>query len=141
VSEPRWPIVAGSLTGAALATVGVVSLLRESADTHPGAVVRWVIGLAILHDLLLAPVVLVIGAGLRRWAPKAWVAAALLVSGVVTLVAWPFVRGYGRLANNPSILPRNYGRGLAIVLALTWFVAGAGALVVRLTARRRGRHR
>jgi hypothetical protein len=139
MNEPRWPVVVGVVTGVALASVGVVSLLRESADTHPGAVVRWVIGLAIVHDLVLVPIVLVIGVGLRRWAPKAWVAAALLVSGVVTLVAWPFVRGYGRLANNPSILPRNYGRGLAIVLALTWSVALCGALAFRWTGKQNGR--
>jgi hypothetical protein len=139
VSEPRWPIVAGTLAGVALATVGVISLLRESADTNPAAVVRWVVGLAVLHDLLLAPVVLGVGVGLRRWAPKAWVAAALLVSAVVTLVAWPFVRGYGRLGNNPSILPRNYGRGLAIVLVLTWLVAFGGALAFRWSAKRAGR--
>jgi hypothetical protein len=139
MNEPRWSVVAGVVTGVALASVGVVSLLRESTDTHPGSVVRWVIGLALVHDLVLVPIVLAVGVGLRRWAPKAWVAAALLVSGVVTLVAWPFVRGYGRLANNPSILPRNYGRGLAIVLALTWLVALGGALAFRFTGKQNGR--
>lgn len=138
MNEPRWPVITGAITGTALAAVGVVSLLREPADTNPAAVLRWVVGLAVVHDVVLVPAVLVVGVVVRRWAPSAWLAAALLVSGVVTLVAFPFVRGYGRLDDNPSILPRNYARGLALVLVLSWLIALGAALVARWTGKRLG---
>lgn len=130
--RPRWPVVVGALVGSLLCAVGVGSLLDNASDTHPPVVVRWVIGLAVVHDLVLAPVVLVIGLAVRRWAPgRALVGGALLVSGSVAIVAWPLVRGYGRQAGNPSLLPRDYGRGLAVVLAAVWLAAAGIGSVVR----------
>ena len=123
--EPRWPIAAGAL-------VGVQSLLAESDDTHPPVVIRWLVGLTVAHDLMLVPVVLVVGVVVPRWAPaRAWVAAGLVVSGSLSLVAWPLVRGYGRQAGNPSILPRDYGHGLAVYLVVVWLVTAALALLLR----------
>ena len=130
--QPRWPIVAGAVVGGALGADGVVSLLAQSRDTHPIVVVRWVVGLAVAHDLLLVPFVLVIGVAVRRFPPVAlrpFLAGGLLVSGAVTLVAWPFVRGYGRRADNPSILPRNYAHGLALTLVAVWLTTALVALV------------
>ncbi|HLM63340.1 MAG TPA: hypothetical protein VK306_03495 [Acidimicrobiales bacterium] len=37
----------------------------------------------------------------------------------------PFVRGYGRNAGVPSLLPRNYATGLLAALALTWLLAAS----------------
>lgn len=130
--RPRWPVVGGALVGGGLGAVGVGSLLGNARDTHPAVVVRWVIGLAILHDLVLVPVVLVIGLAVRRWAPgRALVAGALLVSSSVAIVALPLVLGYGRQAGNPSLLPRDYGRGLAVVLAAVWLATAGLGLVAR----------
>ncbi len=135
MSEPRWPVITGVLVGAVFAAVGVASLLGESHDTHPAVVVRWVVGLAIVHDLVLVPVVLLVGVAVRRWAPRAWLAGALLVSGAVSLVAWPLARGYGRQSSNPSLLPRNYAHGLLVVLGVTWLGAVVVALMLRWTTK------
>lgn len=138
--QPRWPVVTGAAVGAAIASVGVVSLLQESHDTHPAVVVRWVVGLAVVHDLVLVPFVLAVGTAVHRFVPattRAVVAGGLLVSGVLVLVAWPLVRGYGRSAGNPSILPRDYGTGLAVALATTWAVAAVLAFLVRRRHRTR----
>nr|MBA3653360.1 hypothetical protein [Actinomycetota bacterium] len=62
-----------------------------------------------------------------------WLGAGLLISGALSLVAWPLVRGYGRSAGNPSILPRNYGAGLAGTLIVVW----TGILVFGVLLRRR----
>ena len=123
--QPRWPIAVGVVLGAACAAVGVRSLLQEAHDTHPIVTVKWVVGLALAHDLVLVPVVLLVGVAVRRLGPdrdRSLVAGGLLVSGVLALVAWPLVRGYGGSAGNPSILPRDYGRGLLVALATTWAV-------------------
>jgi hypothetical protein len=135
---PRWPIVTGAVVGAGFAAVGVASLLQESHDTHPLVTARWVVGLALAHDLVLVPLVLLVGVAVRRFVPdrsRSLVAGGLLVSGALVLVAWPLVRGYGRSAGNPSILPRDYGRGLLVALASTW----ALVLVLHLVRRIRPR--
>jgi hypothetical protein len=133
---PRWPIVIGSIVGLACTAVGLRALADHVHDVPPSLVVRWLLGLALAHDLVLVPVVLAVGVALRRWVPvvvRAEVAGALIVSGVVVLEAWPALRGYGRLPNNPSVLPRNYAVGLAVTLACVWAIAAliAAARIVR----------
>jgi len=56
----------------------------------------------------------------------------------VVAIALPFVIGAGMLADNPSKLPLNYGRGLGIVLVTIWTAVMAAALVAR-QSRRTGR--
>lgn len=134
--SPRWPIVTGAAVGAVLFAVGVRSLLQAARDTHPTAAAAWVVGLAVAHDLLLVPFTLVVGVAVKRLMPgsmRPWLGAGLLISGALSLVAWPLVRGYGRSAGNPSILPRNYGAGLAGTLIVVW----TGILVFGVLLRRR----
>jgi len=133
--DPWWPAVVGGLAGLGLAGFGVHSLLLHSGATHPATVARWVVGLAIAHDLMLVPAVLVVGAGVHRWVPRRVqpiLAGVLVVSGVLVLETWPALRGYGRVGDNPSILPRNYAVGLAVAVALVWV---AGIVLVGVRAR------
>lgn len=129
MTPSRWPVVLGVLVGSGLATVGVVSALEES---KPVLLAGWVVGLAVAHDLVVAPVVLGVGRLVRRW-PS--VAVGLLLSGVVVLFAFPFVRGYGRRADDPSALPRDYRAGLLVVLAVIWAAVALRALVNGLLSR------
>lgn len=125
---------AGAAAGWAVMATGVVGLLSESAKTKPANAVRWVLGAAVAHDLLVAPAVILFGVLVARVVPavaRGIVQSALVVSAMVALFSYPFVRGFGRLATNPSILPRNYASGLAVLLAAIWAVAAA-ALAVRL---------
>lgn len=133
----RW-FWAGAAAGWAIMAIGIVGLLSESAKTKPANAARWVVGAALAHDLLVAPVVILAGVVVARVVPaavKGIVQSALIVSAMVALFSYPFVRGYGRQAANPSILPRNYATGLAIVLAAIWVVA-AVAIARRLLAKR-----
>jgi hypothetical protein len=140
VKPSKLAIGIGAVVGAALAAVGVVSLLDESRDTHPPVAIRWVLGLALAHDLLLVPLVLAIGVAVRRWVPgsvRPFVAGGLVVSGATVLFAWPFVRGYGRLRNHPSLLPRNYAHGLVVTLTAVWLVVAIAGLLAVMRRRRR----
>jgi len=133
--HPIWPVVLGALAGIALAGFGVHTLFAHSGATHPMTVARWVIGLAIAHDLVLVPIVLAVGAAVRRWTPRRVqpvLAGVLVVSGVLVLEAWPVLRGYGRAGDNPSILPRNYAVGLTVAVATVWI---AGIVIVAVRAR------
>jgi hypothetical protein len=125
--NPRvfWPMAA---IGIAIMGFGVYGLFENSARTHPGQWVRWFVGAAIAHDFVLAPTVAIVGVVAARQGPsryRAIVQGALLASGIVVLTAYPFVRGYGRRPDNPSVLPNNYVIGLLVVLGVIWVVAGA----------------
>ena len=107
---------------------GLWGILENSLDTRPSNLARFVVGGALLHDLLVAPVVILLGVLLARAVPgraRAVVQAALVISGVLALFSYPLVRAYGLAANNPTSLPRNYALNLTIVLGVVWAVAAA----------------
>ncbi len=118
---------------------GAWGLVQERQAAAPLAVARLFFGAAVLHDAVLAPVVFAAGFLVARHVP-AWsrgpVQAGLLTSAVVALYSWPFVRGYGRAATNPSALPADYGRGLAVIVLGVWVLV-AGEVFRRARARRR----
>jgi len=90
---------------------------------------RFAVGGVAVHDLLLAPLVVVVGVLLARLVPERvrdLVQGGLVVSGTLAALAAPFVLGYGRRADDPSALPLDYGRGLLVTLAAVW----AGVLVL-----------
>ena len=119
-----WAVIAWGLRG----------VFQHSLDTRPANLARFVVGGALLHDLIVAPLVIVAGVLLARAVPgraRAVVQGALAISGIVALFSYPLVRAYGLAANNPTSLPRNYTAGLLIVLGVVWAVA-AGLVILRL---------
>jgi len=105
---------------------GLWGIMSNSLDTRPANLARFVVGGALLHDLIVAPVVILFGVLLTRAVPgraRAIVQAALAVSGILALFSYPLVRAYGLAANNPTSLPRNYALNLVIVLGVVWAVA------------------
>jgi hypothetical protein len=121
--------IAGYATGGALIAIGVWGLLWD-ADLDLLGWAAWFGGAVVVHDAVLVPCVLLVGAATTRL-PRSYrrhVQGTLMVGGVVALVALPFVLGMGRRADNPSILPLSYGRNLAVVLAAIVVLAGANAL-------------
>jgi hypothetical protein len=124
--------------GWAIIGFGILSLLRRSEATHPIEVGTWFVGLALAHDLVLAPLVtwvaVLLGPRLPERARGA-VIGGLVVSGILALVSLPVLLG-ARAPDNPSLLPRDYPFGLGLCLALTWMVT---ALVIVVAVRRRRR--
>jgi mannitol-specific phosphotransferase system IIBC component len=120
---------------------GLWGIFSNRLDTRPANLAKFVVGGALLHDLLFAPLVLLAAVALARVVPgraRSTVLAALFVTGAVALFSYPLVRAYGLAANNPTSLPHNYALNLAIVVAVVWAVAAA-VLVVRLRRPRRRR--
>ncbi len=138
----RRGLVIGLILGVPILVYGIRGVFVDAASTHPDELARWVVGTALAHDLVVAPLVLALGFILRQFVRHGAILRALqagfLVSAVLTLVAWPFVRGYGRTQAVPSLLPRNYALGLGAYLGVTWAVVGVVVLVVSLR-RRAGR--
>jgi hypothetical protein len=120
--------------GWAVIGYGLRGIFQHSLDTRPANLARFVVGGALLHDLVVAPLVILAGVLLARAVPgraRGVVQAALVVSGIVALFSYPLVRAYGLAANNPTSLPHNYTANLLVVLGLVWAVAAA-VFVVRL---------
>ncbi|WP_067438913.1 hypothetical protein [Nocardioides jensenii] len=77
----------------------------------------WLAGGVLLHDAVLAPVVLVLGWSAARvvpWARGPVVVGAVLL-GALTLVAVPVLGGWGRRPDNPTLLDRDYTAGWGVV--------------------------
>ncbi|CAN5538503.1 hypothetical protein BH24ACT26_BH24ACT26_09830 [soil metagenome] len=128
----------GAAIGWAVMAFGVLNLLQNSSRTHPDRWTVWFLGVLLVHDLFIAPAVFALGMVIARFVRAPWrrpLQQGLIGSAVVVLVAFPFVGGFGRMPDDPSALPNNYARGLAVTLALVW----ASSAVVLLLARRRAR--
>jgi hypothetical protein len=136
----RRGLLVGLALGLPVLAYGLLGVLVDADRTHPAELARWVVGSAVATDLLVVPAVIAIGAVARRLTPGPWwptVRAALMVSGSLVLVAWPFVRGYGDDPANPSLLPRDHAAGLAIAVAVVWALAAAHLAWRRAATRRR----
>lgn len=121
---------------------GAWGLVSEADRTRPADAARFVLGLAVAHDVLIAPLAVLAGWVVARLVPapaRAPVQAALVASAFVVAFAFPFVRGYRRVATNPSILPRDYGRGTVAVVIAVWTVAAVVLLAGLRRRRRAGR--
>lgn len=94
----------------------------------------FLVGSAVVHDAIVAPITIIVGTVVARRAPRlarAAIGGALIVSATITLAAWPAVRRYGQLPDNPSLLPNAAGIGLLIIVAGVWAVAGVKILRAR----------
>jgi hypothetical protein len=142
----RRGLLVGLAVGLPVIAYGVRGMLVDTDRTHPAELARWIVGAAVVNDALVVPLAMGAAWLARRITPaRAWppIRSGLLATGVMLLVAWPFVRGYGRNATIPSLLERNYAVGVAAAIGVTWVavavwtaVSIAVAIVVR---RRRGR--
>ena len=118
----------------------------DADRTQPAELARWIVGAAVVNDALVVPLAMGAAWLARRMTPaRAWppMRSGLLATGVVLLVAWPFVRGYGRDPTIPSLLDRNYAVGVAAAIGATWiavavWIAVSIALAI-VVGRRRGR--
>lgn len=136
----RRGLIAGLVVGLPVMAFGVRGAFAEAARVHPAELARWIVGTAALNDLVLLPAVLLVGRAGRRLVPaRLWpaVRTGLVASGVLVLVSWPFVRGYGRSPDNPSLFPRNYTSGLAAALVAVWLAVAAWLVIDRRRRRRR----
>jgi hypothetical protein len=118
--------------GVALMAFGVHGLLTDTVAVPTRAFLRWFAGALVVHDALVAPIALGSAWLLTRALPVRLARACkvgLGASAVIAAYSWPFVRGYGRAPTNPSALPLDYGRNLAIVLAIVWLVVAAWVAV------------
>lgn len=121
------------VAGLGVGLVGAVELLAEGWDNLVAAVV-WLAGGVVLHDAVLAPLVIAVATlgvlVLPPWARPA-AAAATVVLGSLTLMALPVLGRFGARPDNPTLLDRPYLAGWLVLAALVWTCAVVWALVQR----------
>jgi hypothetical protein len=113
-------------------------LSRQDGDQLVNAGI-WLASGVVLHDFVLAPLVLglvVIGARIVPVAARVPAASALVVLGAVTLLAVPVLGRYGARPDNPTLLDRDYTAGW---LALAGVVLLATVVATLVRSRRQGR--
>jgi hypothetical protein len=120
-----WRWWTGLSVGGAVALFGLAGLVADAAKTMPTVWLQWLVGLLLIHDLVLAPVVHLTGRRLRDKAPTAWrwpLQLGLVSSGVLALASIPVLVGVGRdtQPGNTSVLPGDYPLALAGVLTVVW---------------------
>ncbi|MET9958285.1 hypothetical protein ABZ128_04235 [Streptomyces sp. NPDC006326] len=115
--------------GLGLVLIGLGAWLVAAEPDPPGVLV-WLAGALVLHDGILAPLVLAVGLLLVGRRQRGLLRGALLAAGSVVLVTLPLLVRPGA-PPNPSALPLPYGRNLAIVLGVVAGVTGALYLVRR----------
>ena len=140
-SDPRHPATSALrpwwrwlflLPGLAAVGYGAHGLLTAGRRVPLGSWLTWFLGSALLNDLVLAPVWIGLGWLSARFLPRAARPAVVVgaaVCGVLTLVALPFVLGFGADPGNASFLPRDYGRDLFLVVLAVGLVCSAWAVV------------
>lgn len=117
----------GAAMGVGIMAFGIRGVFGQSKGTRPLDLATWVIGADLLHDLVIAPLVIAVGVVVlvvigSRWRPA--IRAGLMASAIVLAVGWAPLRGYGRATapDNPTIQPLNYATAVWSVIAFIWIV-------------------
>jgi hypothetical protein len=129
---------------ALLVAGGIVLWVDVAPNEYPGLLV-WLAGSLVLHDGVLAVIVVVVSLVLRRTGrripfPVLLIAqGAVIVAAIATLIAFPQVVKQGIGTTNPTVLPLDYGANLLWLYAIL-AVATTVAVVIylRVGTSRRG---
>lgn len=125
----------GAVIGLGIMAFGLKGLLDAAPSTRPDQVGIGLVGLDLLHDAIVAPIVCAVGLVLTKWLPRRFrapVRAALFASVLVIGVGWAALRGYGRdsVPDNSTVDPLNYGTAVLTVLGVVWGLAALWSVAV-----------
>jgi len=106
--------------GVLLLLYGGVRLVAGVPEALPGLAL-WMVGIVVIHDGLLSPLIVGVGWLLARTVPpggRRYLQAALVVGGLITIIAIPLITRQGTQPPAKALLLQNYGANLAILLGL-----------------------
>jgi hypothetical protein len=122
-----WRIVLGAV-GIGLATYGISQLLTQISRQTLVLLALWLIGALIIHDVLLSPAVVGVGAALRRYVPdrgRRYLQFALIMAAIVTVIAVPMIYRAHTQPPAKALLLQDFGINLTVLLA----AIGCGTLI------------
>lgn len=133
--------VAFGAIGVATMIVALGGILRDRGETHPLGLAIWLGGGIVLHDFVLAPVVLGLGVIVARVVPpavRAPVVVGLVTAGTLLVIGVPVIVASHRSVANPTVLPGGYVAGLGVsLLVVAALTTVAAAWSVARTRRER----
>lgn len=127
----------GTILGGIVLAWGVYGLLADQGSGVVDVKLRpwllWFVGGLVVHDAVIAPLTHLVGSGVRRVRPallRTPVQIGLALTAVLTLFAFPLLRGYGLDAQpgNTSVQPVDYTVSWLVLLAAVWAFIVALAL-------------
>ncbi|MEW2135637.1 hypothetical protein AB0892_03340 [Streptomyces sp. NPDC005409] len=131
VGAGRWVLGA---VGLLLTGIGGRQLAGVAAAEDVGV---WLVGALVLHDALIAPLVLAVGFLIAAVPARGPLRGALIVSGSLVLITLPLLVRPGA-PPHPSALPLPYGRNLLLVIGAVAVCAALVAVVSRHRRQPRG---
>lgn len=136
----RWRITFIGF-GASILLIGFAVLLTEIPPARYVGIGAWLLGALILHDAVIAAVVVSVGVILRRpslripFAVTLIIQSTLAVGGIVSLLVVPAVVKKAIGSVNPSLLPSDYLGNLLMVWAVLLSLAAAASAWVLVRSR------
>lgn len=133
--------VALALGGGVLA-FGAIGFVRDTPFARVREVAAWVVGADLLHDFLIAPLILAVVClcGKVPTNLRTVVRSGVLASLLVIAFGWPGLRGYGARPDNATIHPLNSTTAVLTSLAIAWSAIFVTALCVRIVTTLRQRN-
>ncbi|KQO84118.1 hypothetical protein ASF17_00760 [Frigoribacterium sp. Leaf263] len=132
--------------GIALIGLGGYVLTETVSPTRYGGLLVWLLGSVIVHDAIIAPLVVVAALAVRRTGRRipgvvvALVQSAVVVGVVMTMIVVPEIVAQAKGPKNDTVLPFDYAGRLS-VMWLVIVVLTALAVVVYLVRTRRQKSR
>jgi hypothetical protein len=134
-----WRIVLGVL-GISAATYGISQLLTHIPVQSLVLLALWLIAALIIHDGLLSPAVVGIGATLRRYVPdraRRYLQFGLIMAAMVTVIAVPMIYRANTEPPSKALLLQDFAINLTVLLAAIGGVTLA-AYAIRVARDRSG---
>lgn len=125
----RWRHGLG-LGGVLLASYGGLRLITGTPVEGLQPLALWLVAAVVIHDGLVMPAVLGVGWVLGRVPPRArrFAQAGLIVSGMLVVVAAPLIHREDTQPPSKSLLLRDYGANLTVLLAMVASLSALGYL-------------
>ena len=116
----RWRLGLGT-AGILLGLFGVFRLLTGVAPADLVVLGLWLVGAVAIHDGVLAPVVVGLGAAISRFVPpraRRYLQGFLVTGALVTIIAIPMIHRRGSQPKSKAILQQNYAGHLTLLLSI-----------------------
>ena len=132
MSRPSTPRLLLGTIGAAMICYGGWQIFNHSGATKPAKVGEWLIAALILHDGVLAWLVIAAGwlvARTARGRARAYLQGALICAALITVIALPLIYRRGKSAPGLTLLEQNYVAHLLLLLGILVAVVSAAYAV------------
>jgi hypothetical protein len=118
-----------AIAGIALLIFGASRLFTKVPLTMLVWVAVWLVAAVIIHDGILSPLVLTIGAAVRRFVPdrgRRYLQAGLIMAAIVTVIAVPLIFRRGTQPPSKTQVLQDYALNWGLLLG----VIGAAMLIL-----------